>query len=223
MTPKRAGKLEIPAFALEIDGKRHMTPAQYVQVDPGGAPQSRNTPPQNRRQGQAQQGGPTRDDLFIRTVVDKDTVYVNEQITLSFKFYQGIELLQNTDYVPPQKTGFWVEELGPQKSSYQTVNGRDYRVTEIKSGLFPTAPGVQSIGSGQPDLPGARPAAKPRSVFDFQQLWSIRRNAERQVSLGSYRSRRIAIADARQAGRFRRCGWSIYDDRQCRPDKCAGK
>ncbi len=147
MTPKRAGKLEIPAFALEIDGKRHMTPAQYVQVDPGGAPQSRNTPPQNRRQGQAQQGGPTRDDLFIRTVVDKDTVYVNEQITLSFKFYQGIELLQNTDYVPPQKTGFWVEELGPQKSSYQSVNGRDYRVTEIKSGLFPTAPGVQEIGS----------------------------------------------------------------------------
>ena len=147
MTPKRAGKLEIPAFSLQIDGNSYMTQAQYVQVNPGGAGQARNTDPnQGRRQAQTQQSGPARDDLFIRTQVDKDTVYVNEQITLSFKFFQGIELLQNTDYVPPQKTGFWVEDLGPQKSSYQTVNGRDYRLTEIKSGLFPTAPGVQSIG-----------------------------------------------------------------------------
>lgn len=148
MTPKRAGKLEIPAFALDIDGKRYMTQAQNVQVNPGSPQQARNTNPQTtRRQGQPQQSGVSKDDLFIRTVVNKDTVYVNEQITLTFKFFQGIELLQNTDYVPPQKTGFWVEELGPQKSSYQSANGRDYRVTEIKTGLFPTAPGVQTIGS----------------------------------------------------------------------------
>lgn len=147
MTPKRSGKLEIPAFALDIDGQRYMTQAQTVQVSAGGAPQTRNTNPQTtRRQGQSQQNGVAKDDLFIRTVVDKDTVYVNEQITLTFKFFQGIELLQGTDYVPPQKTGFWVEDLGPQRSIYQTVNGRDYRVTEIKSGLFPTAPGIQSIG-----------------------------------------------------------------------------
>jgi hypothetical protein len=148
MAPKRSGWLEIPAFALEIDGKRYMTQAQHVQVNPASASsQARNSPSGNVPRPRQSTGAPTRDDLFIRTAVDKDTVYVNEQITLSFKFFQGIELLQNPDYEAPQKTGFWVEDLGPQKSNYQTINGRDYRVTEIKTGLFPTAPGVQTVGS----------------------------------------------------------------------------
>ena len=148
MTPKRAGRLEIPAFALDIDGKRYMTQAQYVQVSPGRASsQARNTNPNPQQRQRQAQGSISKDDLFIRTSADKDTVFVNEQITLSFRFFQGIELLQNPDYEAPQKTGFWVEDLGPQKSSYQTVNGRDYRVTEIKTGLFPTAPGVQTVGS----------------------------------------------------------------------------
>ncbi|MGB5106655.1 MAG: BatD family protein [Candidatus Zixiibacteriota bacterium] len=148
LSPKRAGRLEVPAFALDIDGKRYMTQAQYVQVSPGrGGSQARNSNPNPQPRQRQAQGAITRDDLFIRTVADKDTVYVNEQITLSFKFFQGIELLQNPDYQAPQKTGFWVEDLGPQKSSYQTVAGRDYRVTEIKTGLFPTSSGVQTIGS----------------------------------------------------------------------------
>ncbi len=148
LSPKRSGFLEVPAFALDIDGKRYMTPVQKIQVNPGSAAtQARNTQGRNEPRQRQSQGAPTRDDLFIRTTVDKDTVYVNEQITLSFKFFQGIELLQNPDYEAPQKTGFWVEDLGPQKSGYQTVNGRDYRVTEIKTGLFPTSPGVQTVGS----------------------------------------------------------------------------
>jgi hypothetical protein len=151
LAPTRSGKLNIPSMALDVDGKRYVTQGIQVTVIAGsGSQNATNDPNRGRpraRQGQSRQV--SNEDIFIRTSVDRDTVYVNQQVTLSFKFFQGVDILQNPDYKPPQKTGFWVEDLPPQKKGYETVKGRDFAVTEIKNGLFPTAPGTQSVGSAQ--------------------------------------------------------------------------
>jgi len=172
LLPTRAGKLSIPRLTIEIDGKEYNTKRIDITVKQGTSRSNlRNS---NTRQGRSRSNqSPTRqldaDDLFIATSVSKDTVYVNEQVTLSFKFYQaeGVDVMQNPDYQPPRKTGFWVEDLPPRKTGYKVLKNRRYHVTEIFTGLFPTNSGEQTIGEAKLTLMVREPRRNdPFSVFD---------------------------------------------------------
>ncbi|TFH65254.1 MAG: hypothetical protein E4G91_03170, partial [Candidatus Zixiibacteriota bacterium] len=128
LSPTRTGRLNIPAFRLTIDGKSYDTPQLTVMVNPVAMPQSRSVPPTSGRQRTqtSQQQQPSRDDLLLRCTVNRDTVYVNQQVTLSMKFYYRVRLLANPEPRIPQRTGFWAEDLGQWRSDQETLNGRDY-------------------------------------------------------------------------------------------------
>jgi hypothetical protein len=150
LSPTRAGRLIIPAFRLTIGGKSYDTPQLAVTVNPAAMPQSRNVPSVQGRQRQIpQQQQISRDDLLLRCTVNRDTVYVNQQVTMSMKFYYRVRLLANPEPRIPQRTGFWAEDLGQWRSDQETYNGREYNVAELRTALFPTAPGTQTIGSAE--------------------------------------------------------------------------
>ncbi|SYZ73981.1 conserved hypothetical protein [Candidatus Zixiibacteriota bacterium] len=97
-----------------------------------------------------QQATPTASDnrdIFLTAEVDKRTAFVNEQITLTIKFYTAVQLYSQPEYNAPQTTDFWANALEGQKSYYQLINGRRYNVIEISTALFPTRPGSLQIGS----------------------------------------------------------------------------
>ncbi|MBI4652431.1 BatD family protein, partial [Candidatus Desantisbacteria bacterium] len=50
---------------------------------------------------------------------------------------------------PASTTGFWVEELPPQRRYYKVVSGKKYMVTEIYNALFPTSSGEYTIGPAE--------------------------------------------------------------------------
>ncbi|HEX7400628.1 MAG TPA: BatD family protein, partial [candidate division Zixibacteria bacterium] len=83
------------------------------------------------------------------TVVDKKKVYVDEQGTLTLRFYQGVRLFNNPEYTPPSLTGFWAEDLPPKKQYSQVINGRQYYVQELKTAIFPTSTGKLTIGPAE--------------------------------------------------------------------------
>jgi hypothetical protein len=177
LAPTKTGKLRIPPMAMDIDGKKYTTPSFEIMVKQGQSPGNawaRSQPRQRQSGNQQQQQQQPRqldaNDLFITTSIDKDTVYVNEQVTLSFKFYQGdqVDVMKNPDYQPPQKTGFWVEDLPPRQTGYKTLNNRRYHVTDIKTALFPTTAGEQTIGEASLSLTVREPQKRrdPFSIFD---------------------------------------------------------
>ncbi len=90
-------------------------------------------------------------EIFVTTSVDKARAYVDEQITLSFKFYRRISLWEQPRYTPPELSGFWSEDMPPQQEYYESVNGVRYQVTEIKTALFGTAPGKATVGAAALD------------------------------------------------------------------------
>jgi hypothetical protein len=151
LSPTRTGRLNIPAFRLTIDNKLYDTPQLSVVVNPVAMPQSRNVPSTSGRQRTrtSQQDQLSRDDLLLRCTVNRDTVYVNQQVTMSMKFYYRVRLLANPEPRIPQRTGFWAEDLGQWRSDQETLNGRDYNLAELRTALFPTAPGTQTIGSAE--------------------------------------------------------------------------
>ena len=85
--------------------------------------------------------------VFILAEVDKESAYLGEQITLTYKLYKdvntkisGIDQFQMPDF-----NGFWVEEIfTPQRLQYQNKNvlfqGRKYQVANLgQRALFPIA------------------------------------------------------------------------------------
>ena len=146
LVPRKAGKFTIGSAEIVLDGKTYKTDPINVTVSAGEEPESAPTPSEKKSvQKKAMEGK----DLFIETVVNKKKAYVNEQITLTFRFYQGVRLFNNPQYVPPSLTGFWTEDLPPRKQYYKVVNGRQYFVQELKTALFPTAAGKHTIGKAE--------------------------------------------------------------------------
>jgi len=86
----------------------------------------------------------------VRAVVDDSDVYVGEQVTLRFQFYQrvGYPVLDTRLEAPPTTRGFLRQDIPPQRTRRVTVEGAPYQVTELVYGLFPTQTGQLEIGSG---------------------------------------------------------------------------
>lgn len=160
LVPRQAGKFTIGSITLEHAGKIYSTQPLAVSISGSGqaappalrqpAPsqdprQSPGKPPPARGQS-APRAAQTGDAMFITTEVDRREVYVNEPVVLSFKYYTRIAPLSQPQYQAPETSGFWSEDLPPQREYTSVLNGQTYRITEIKTALFPTAAGTLTIG-----------------------------------------------------------------------------
>ncbi|MBI5238839.1 MAG: protein BatD [Elusimicrobia bacterium] len=150
LVPRAVGKGLIPPIAVSAQGASAQTepieiqvvpPAGAAAAAPAGAP---GTAPARPRPAPAGAGAP---DVMVVAELDKPRAFVNEQVTLSVKFYAAVPLMGNPEYVPPKLEGFLGEDLPPLRHYDAEVKGRSYGVTEIKTALFPLQAGRLRIGS----------------------------------------------------------------------------
>jgi len=147
LVPRKTGKFTIGPARIELEGKAYQTTPIDITVASGVTTTPPPAPSGKEKVEEKQQL--SGKDLFIETVVDKKKAYVNEQITLTLRFYQGVRLFNNPEYTPPSLVGFWSEDLPPKKQNYQVINGRQYYVQELKTALFPTSTGKLTIGPAE--------------------------------------------------------------------------
>jgi len=141
LVPRKVGKFEIGSASINYKGQEYKT--QPIQIE---VVQQTQLPAQKQPQVHKDIYRGSKRDIFIETLVDKKTAYVNEQITLTFRFYRRINLLSQPQYQPPSTTGFMTEDLPPQTNYYTIIDGQRYLVTEIKTALFPISSGILTIG-----------------------------------------------------------------------------
>ena len=135
LTPKGAGRFTIPSFTAEYKGKIYKSEPVQIEVVKGNAPV--------RNSGGGNVTAATGNgNIFVHVSVNKNKVYVNEPIVMTFGFYRKINLMGQPQYTPPDSTGFWKEDLPPQVN----YNSNGYAVTELKTALFPASPGEYTIG-----------------------------------------------------------------------------
>ncbi len=132
LMPKGVGKFTIPPFSVTLDGKTVQSEPIEIEVVAAGAP------PQAAPKPAGKSGAPI---AFVKLLVNRSRVYLNEQVILRFRFYHRVNLLANPEYHPPELTGFVYEDLPPPKNFTESVNGVGYHVTEIKTALFPAKTG----------------------------------------------------------------------------------
>ena len=146
LSPTKPGKFTIGAANIVYKNQTYSTQPIEITVTASGQAAPAPAPSGNTT---APSSAPDAQPLFVQTSVDKKTAYVNEQITLSFKFYQRINLLSQPQYAPPDTTGFMSEDLPPQRNYSTNVNGVGYNVIELRTALFATSRGKFTIGPAQ--------------------------------------------------------------------------
>lgn len=148
LQPRAAGTLTIPPINITLDGVTYSTDPIQIEVAQGtgqtNLPDQTITPP-TELNGQ---------DFYVEAEVDKTTPYIGEQLTYIFRFYYAEGPSQSPNYGPPQFTGFW-SDYEPQQTNYSTtVAGRDYRVAELRTALFPALSGELTLEPTTLDIAG---------------------------------------------------------------------
>lgn len=146
LLPRKTGNFTFPAVTISFKGKTYQSnPIQITVIPQSTAPGQGGT---GAAPGDAVPAAP--DELFLRAIPSRRSLYVNDQVTVVFKLYFR-NSVQGLDYLKlPETVGFWVEEYEiPQTNipvTQETINGVRYNVAEIKKmALFPGKSGELTV------------------------------------------------------------------------------
>lgn len=150
----REGEFTIGGASLVINGKTYKTNAVKLKVIKGSAvPQN----PQGNTGGSRQQDQRVEGEasnisrrLFIRAVASKNNVFQGEGLSVTYKLYTNIELLDNALDKLPDFNGFWSQEIKNNDPNVrwetETYQGSRYNVAVLKEMiLFPERSGKLSL------------------------------------------------------------------------------
>lgn len=174
MRANRAGKLTIPPSEMTTGGKTHRTESVRIDVKPGrlGPPPAQagrqrlpdpfsNTPSRLpdpfADEPEDEPTIPRGDsDLFLRSSLDRDEIFVGEQVTLSLYIYSRVDLSSVDAVTMPKLEGFWTEEVeSPTQLSgeQKVVDGVPYRAYLLRRrALFPVKSGTLNISPAEADI-----------------------------------------------------------------------
>lgn len=153
LEPKEKGTFKIPEASIKVNGKIYTSTQKKLTVT-GDAKQNNNTI-QNKNNHTIQNiNGPiTNKDLYFTVTTNKKTVYEQEPIVLTYKFYSkvGVQLSNIMLKKKPDLKGFLSQEVPLNRDmdpSTEEVNGHLYRVgTNLQYVLFPQHNGKLTIPS----------------------------------------------------------------------------
>jgi hypothetical protein len=95
-------------------------------------------------------------DLFLRASLDRNEVYMGEQVTLSLYIYSRVDLSSVDAVTMPKLEGFWSEDVeSPTQLSgeQRVINGIPYRAYLLRRrALFPVKSGMLSISAAEADI-----------------------------------------------------------------------
>ena len=151
LQPSEAGTLTIDPISVTVGGRSHSTEPITVTVTQGtGAspqPRARGTivPPADELTGQ---------DFYVEAEVEDPQPYIGQQTAYVFRFYRAAGLLvQPSNYDAPDFVGFWSTDQTNEGTYGTRAAGRDYRVTELRTIIFPSVTGKQTIGPAALTIP----------------------------------------------------------------------
>lgn len=134
LLPQAAGNVTIGAAEAKVDGTVYRTkPLPIEIVNEGDASRARQQP-QGRTggSGDAQasaQGQVAKDDILLRAVVSRSSVYKNEPLHVAFKLYTRVPYVNIVPESAPSFNGFWSQDLTDPNSARvgrETYNGKVY-------------------------------------------------------------------------------------------------
>ncbi len=166
LRPKKQGTFKIGKASINANGatlhsneltisvtapssKPQRQQQQYDPFDPFGQ-MEQDDEPQTSSSDLAKQ---IKDDVFVKCVLSKSSVYKGEMLTATFKLYFRQNIAGYNLSKSPQMDGFWSKEVTLDPNRRQTVeniNGKQYYAVDIlKYNLFPQRTGSLQISPAE--------------------------------------------------------------------------
>jgi len=143
--PRSIGKFSIGAAAVSVKGQTLRSAQLTIEVVKGSAKQAK-TDQGNQQDVSTKEIG---ENVFIRAIVDKNSVYQGEQVTVTYKLYTRLNIQSPQISKLPSYQGFWSEEIETSNQisfSRENYNGKLFNVATLKkAALFPTQAGELSV------------------------------------------------------------------------------
>ena len=154
---QQAGNLTVGPAQITVDGTVYRTnplPIEIVQENNDQGNRNTDRPQENEASNNAQRKI-AKDDILLRTIVSRTSVFKGEPLRVTFKLYERVNVVGYDGVKFPSFNGFWAQELNtgnaPRRREtyngkvYETLVARDYIRREKKS-LVPTDKGLAVYG-----------------------------------------------------------------------------
>lgn len=155
LLPRAAGNVTIGAAEAMVDGTVYRTqtlPIEVVEESGAAQQQQPSTRPESSQQ-QASADGQGRigaEDILLRAVVSRTSVYKNEPLRLVFKLYTRVPVVNVVPESAPSFNGFWSQDLDDARNTAregrETYNGKVYETHVLSEYLlYPQQAGKLTI------------------------------------------------------------------------------
>lgn len=129
LLPQTAGTVTIGAAEVKVDGTTYRTqplPIEVVDEGESGGQAGSGSGNASRNDVQNQIG---KDDILLRAVVSRNSIFKNEPLHVAFKLYTRVPYVNIVPESAPSFNGFWSQDLTDPNTvqvSRETYNGKVY-------------------------------------------------------------------------------------------------
>ena len=153
LLPQAAGNVTVGAAEVRVDGTTYRTrPLPVEIVNEGEGARAQQQQGGSRRPDDAQgdaQSQIGKDDILLRAVVSRSSVYKNEPLHVAFKLYTRVPYVNLVPESAPSFNGFWSQDLSDPNGARvgrETYNGKVYETRVLYDYLlYPQQVGTLSI------------------------------------------------------------------------------
>jgi len=170
---QNTGTFTIPSASMKSGGKKITSNGLSIKVLP--ADESSNADPSSNQQTakptQASSARISSDNLFIRPILSKTSVYEQEAVKLTYKLYTNYDVVQFSNKSMPDFKGFLKQEFertGNTQLAYENYNGRNFLTAILyEVMLYPQYPGEITIDRAEFEaIIRVQTKKQVRSIFD---------------------------------------------------------
>jgi hypothetical protein len=134
---KKEGKFTIGPATVNSGSTTIQSNSVVIEAVKGNTGSAQGNPNQNQNQNNSQNVSPpsagSNDNVLVKAFINKSKVYVGEEVTVTFKLYFRVDILQLKVAAMPAFDGFFLQEAKENSAqSRETINGITYAVTEVK-------------------------------------------------------------------------------------------
>lgn len=181
LQPQKTGTFTIPSASITVDGERYTSNGLSVKVLPADE-QSGTTSSGNSTSTSA---SISAQNLFIRPILSKSSVYEQEAVKLTYKLYTTYDIVQCNPRSLPDFKGFLSQEMERSNNTqldYENYNGKNYLTAVLfETILYPQSSGELLIDKSTFDaIIRVQSRQQVRSIFDefFESYSNVARAIE---------------------------------------------
>ncbi len=165
------GKFTIPPAKVIVDKKEYTSKSLEIEVTASeGSGQPTATGQGSGKSARQSEDVNKSEELFVRVLTDKKTVYRGESVVVTIKLYTRVQIAGFGESEMPDFAGFWTQEIeAPTQLNLvrENVGDKIYNTGMIRKViLFPQKTGKLSISPFKLETYVRQQVQRPRSPFD---------------------------------------------------------